>query len=250
MKKLSKSIIGLLSCSFLIASCDILSNDNPNFKIYEDGHFQYIHLCDNSKKQDKNDKSLVIVGFTESGMQQETLDIPSEINGYQVKRVGLFDEGGYMAGNHSRHVTCSENLKKLYIPSSIKKIEYFKGENVSLMICDEHTDLNYSFFGTDYKDIYLCSSRYKELNIQSTDIFSANINFNLNYQVEGLSKLFRIDNVENDDKITIPPKPVRDGYSFAGWYTEPDCTNIWDFNISPNIEDGHELVLYAGWNIN
>ena len=152
-----------------------------------------------------------------------------------------------MAGFHSRHVACSENLKKLYIPSSIIKIEYFKGENVSLMICDEHTDLNYSFFGADYKDIYLCSSRYKELNIQSTDIFSANINFNLNYQVEGLLKLYRVDNVEDDEKITIPPKPARDGYSFTGWYTEPECTNIWDFNESPNIEEGSELVLYAGW---
>ena len=107
--------------------------------------------------------------------------------------------------------------------------------------------MKYSFTFSHYKDIYLCSKRYKELNIQSNNIFSANVNFDLNYQAEGLSKLYRIDNVENDEKITIPPKPARDGYSFTGWYTEQECTNIWDFNESPSIEEGSELVLYAGW---
>ena len=78
-------------------------------------------------------------------------------------------------------------------------------------------------------------------------VFSANVSFELNFEAEGISKLYRIDNVENDGKLTIPPTPVREGFSFAGWYTEPECTNIWDFNVSPNIEDDHELVLYAGW---
>ena len=55
--------------------------------------------------------------------------------------------------------------------------------------------------------------------------------------------------VEDYEKITIPPTPVREGFSFDGWYTETECTNIWNFSISPNIEDGHALVLYAGWNI-
>ena len=246
MKKLSKNIIGLLSCSFLIASCDILSNDNPNFKIYEDGYFQYIHLCDNSKKQDKNDKSLVIVGFTESGMQQETLDIPNEINGYEVKRIGIFDEGGYMAGYHSRWVRCSEALRKLFIPSSIRYLECFEGKDVSLMICSDSVELGR--FDGSYKYAYLYSKVYKALDINSNCTFPANVSFEINYQADNISSLYRVDNVEDGEKITIPPKPVRDGYSFAGWYTEPDCTNIWDFNISPNIEDGHELVLYAGWN--
>lgn len=249
MKKLSKNIIGLLSCSFLLTACIDLSGRNPNFKIYEDGYFQYIHLCDNSKRQEQNDKSLVIVGFTESGLKQETLDIPSEINGYPVKRIGLLDQG-YPGSDFNRYVTCSATLRKLFIPSSVSYVQCFEGKEVSLMICDEYTDMDYSFTLSHYKDVYLYSKRFIDLNVKSNCIFSANVSFELNYQVEGLSKLYRIDNVENNDKITIPPKPVRDGYSFTCWYTEPDCTNIWDFNISPNIEDGHELVLYAGWNIN
>ena len=249
MKKLSKNIIGLLLCSFLIASCDILSNDNPNFKIYEDGYFQYIHLCDNSKRQDQKDKSLVIVGFTESGVEQETLDIPREINGYEVKRIGIKDEGAGI-GFHSRSVTCSEKLKKLYIPNTIKNIECFNGEEVSLMICDNFDEIERSMSAssTHFKRIYLPNKLFKDLDIKPNDsVFSANVSFELNFEAEGISKPYRIDNVENDEKLTIPPKPVREGNSFTGWYTEPECTNIWDFNESPNIEEGSELVLYAGW---
>lgn len=246
MKRPFKNIAGLLSCSFLLVGCDILSNDNPNFKIYESGYFQYIHVCDNSKHQDQKDKSLVIVGFTESGMQQETLDIPSEINGYEVKRIGIFDEG-YPSGFHSRYVTCSATLRKLFIPSSVSYIKCFEGKEVSLMICDEYTEMDYSFTFSDYKDVYLYSKRFKELNIESNCIFSANVSFELNYQTEGLSKIYRIDNVKDDERIVVPSEPIREGYLFTGWYKEQECANIWDFNESPNIEEGSELVLYAGW---
>lgn len=247
MKRLSKNIIGLLSCSFLLTACIDLSGRNPNFKIYEDGYFQYIHLCDNSKRQDQNDKSLVIVGFSESGMEQETLDIPSEINGYQVKRIGLSDHG-HPGAELSRHVKCSKKLNKVFVPSSVVSIQFFEGEDVSFMICDEFTAMEYKFTLSHFKNIYLYSKRFKELNLDSNYIYSANVSFEINYQADNISNLYRIDNVEDGEKITIPPTPVREGYSFAGWYTEPDCTNIWDFNVSPNIEDGHELVLYAGWN--
>lgn len=248
MKRPFKNIIGLLSCSFLLTACIDLSGRNPNFKIYEDGYFQYIHLCDNSKRQDQNDKSLVIVGFTESGMQQETIDIPAEINGYQVKRIGLIDHG-HPGAELSRHVVCGKALRKLFIPRSVSSIQLFKGEEVSFMICDEYTEMDYSFTLSHYKDVYLYSKRFKELNLDSNCIFSANVSFEINYQADNISNLYRIDNVEVGEKITIPPTPVREGYSFAGWYKEKECANIWDFNESPNIEDGHELVLYAGWNI-
>ena len=45
----------------------------------------------------------------------------------------------------------------------------------------------------------------------------------------------------------MPPKPERDGYSFTGWYTEPECNSIWDFSSVPLIEEGNTLILYAGW---
>lgn len=59
---------------------------------------------------------------------------------------------------------------------------------------------------------------------------------------------YRVDYVQQDETISMPPKPERDGYSFTGWYTEPECNSIWDFSSVPLIEEGNTLVLYAGWN--
>ena len=50
------------------------------------------------------------------------------------------------------------------------------------------------------------------------------------------------------DKGTTAEMPTvhRDGYSFAGWYTDPECTQVFDFSapVSDNI------TLYARWSQN
>lgn len=40
----------------------------------------------------------------------------------------------------------------------------------------------------------------------------------------------------------MPEEPVRDGYTFGGWYTDPDCVSPW--TTGPVSGD---LALYAGW---
>ena len=44
--------------------------------------------------------------------------------------------------------------------------------------------------------------------------------------------------------ITEPAEPVRTGYVFDGWYTEPECTNYWDF---VNDKVTGNTTLYADW---
>ena len=41
-----------------------------------------------------------------------------------------------------------------------------------------------------------------------------------------------------------PAEPVREHYSFLGWYTDEDCTQRFDFALTPITGD---LTLYAGW---
>ena len=50
--------------------------------------------------------------------------------------------------------------------------------------------------------------------------------------------------VEKDGLVTKPADPVREGYDFAGWYSEPGCVNAWDF-YADKVEQN--ITLYAKW---
>ena len=57
----------------------------------------------------------------------------------------------------------------------------------------------------------------------------------------------------------IPNSPTRDGYTFGGWYKEPECINTWDFTTDTipqtqydenEKEIYQETKLYAKWTMN
>ena len=87
-------------------------------------------------------------------------------------------------------------------------------------------------------------------------IVPANISLMFNYINNPNEGYFFVDLLEESGKLTKPPyDPKREGYTFAGWYKEPDCVNAWDFeNDVVEIqydEDGNriyeEICLYAKW---
>jgi len=53
--------------------------------------------------------------------------------------------------------------------------------------------------------------------------------------------------VEEDELLTEPTAPTKTGYTFAGWYKEPECTNPWDFDSDTLTAD---VILYAKWTTN
>ena len=50
--------------------------------------------------------------------------------------------------------------------------------------------------------------------------------------------------VQYNELVAAPAIPYRNGYIFAGWYTEPSCINPWDFDTGRVTND---LTLYAKW---
>ena len=50
--------------------------------------------------------------------------------------------------------------------------------------------------------------------------------------------------VEAGSLIPIPDAPVKDGYSFIGWYTDSACTTAWNIDIDRPTSN---MTLYAGW---
>lgn len=55
----------------------------------------------------------------------------------------------------------------------------------------------------------------------------------------------KIENVrvERNEKVKEPKAPVKEGYSFAGWYTDKDCTKAYDFDSKVTSS----FTLYAKW---
>ena len=43
--------------------------------------------------------------------------------------------------------------------------------------------------------------------------------------------------------VTKPTDPTREGYTFAGWYTDEACTKAYDFSVAVTAD----MTLYAKW---
>ena len=52
-------------------------------------------------------------------------------------------------------------------------------------------------------------------------------------------------NVPEDGNATEPTAPTRSGYTFAGWYTDQNCTDGNEYNFSTPVTG--DLTLYAKW---
>lgn len=72
----------------------------PVVTIRESGYFQYMIVGESTHIKNEDSDALIIVGFTDSGQEQETLDIPIEIDGHPVKRIGLTEQNFYYNNNH------------------------------------------------------------------------------------------------------------------------------------------------------
>ena len=48
-----------------------------------------------------------------------------------------------------------------------------------------------------------------------------------------------------DTKLSPPEEPVREGYSFAGWYSDPELTKEYHFATMP----AEDIIIYAKWEV-
>lgn len=234
MASLVFGVLFMLRCSF--------SDDDPEICSY--GDFLYIIVGENSRFQDPEDTSVAIVGFTNEGLEKEVLDVPREIDGRPVHYIGLRDEG-FLRGYDSRHVH-SENLRKIYIHDNIKELAYFYGSEVDVMSCSY--DFAVRFEGEVLVNkIYVYAAVYAA-NTYSEEFAPANVAFMNNYSLDVNGGYYRLDNIAAGEKIPVPPDPEREGYTFGGWYKEPECINEWDFDELPVVTENIEFRLYAKWN--
>lgn len=76
----------------------------------------------------------------------------------------------------------------------------------------------------------------------ATAIIVSNSGFTVKFDTDGGSYIPPVKAMYSE-KIT-PDEPVKEGWSFTGWYTDRECTE--SFDISADEITG-STVLYAGW---
>ena len=84
-----------------------------------------------------------------------------------------------------------------------------------------------------------------------------NVSYLFNYEGEPNAGYFFARGFEAGGKIeNTPYEPKREGYTFGGWYKEPECINAWNFDEdklpeAKQDEEGNaefvETKLYAKW---
>ncbi len=67
--------------------------------------------------------------------------------------------------------------------------------------------------------------------------------FRVLFDTQGGNFISPVTYLSYGDKITRPPVPTKDGYTFGGWYTDAGCTKEWSF--SSGITG--DMTLYARW---
>lgn len=235
---------------FILSSCKV---DLDNYVTKEDTNFCY----------KTNEDGTISLGSVNNDYSSSIVFAPYEIEGMIVRKLG-YDSGlgfgGYGYLHQSMKATdeySGYNLKKFYAPASINELNqgYLKyANNLQVFYCGEVLNLNIlagrdiAFYVPDeYYDNF-----YNTIDDKNKEIlYKANVSYNLNYENE--YKYYYVDNCNYDSMIeNIPPDPIREGYTFGGWFTETECLNQWIFDINelPTLNDGEwymETKLYAKW---
>ena len=81
---------------------------------------------------------------------------------------------------------------------------------------------------------------------------TANVSYMYNYEDAPHEGIYWIDDYDGSKIKFIPPAPIREGYTFLGWYKDEECTEKWDFDndLIPEKEyetkqdDGTEYKVY------
>ncbi|MBP5194246.1 MAG: InlB B-repeat-containing protein [Clostridia bacterium] len=248
-----------------LSGCSIF----PLIKDYEEmcaGDFRYIVVDDYEivNGKEKKCKSVAIVGFSWSGIESEVIDIPQKLDGKPVRYIGYQYRTSFAGRQYHLH---SDNLKKMYISENVSSIYteafYALRENgeepvFDVMLCavKNPSDLFYYSHGIIF---YLYRHVYEDMREEflakypdriedfESKYHRANVTFKNNYSDEVNGGYYRLDNVAPGETVPMPPAPERDGYAFIGWYTEAECVNAWNFDVSPELSEDSDFILYACW---
>ena len=234
----------ILTAAILMATTLMLSACSGCVRNEEWGYFTVKFYDDR--------ETAYITGLTELGKQQRFLVIPEEIDGVKVYTIGERPLLQMWSSLGSADI-CSDKLEKIYIPFSISIISGSFRNSPNLIKVFSITGEFVSGLEAPARNYYTNLAYLNDLTNAAQQIISrANVSYFYNYNIEENYGYYWIDDCDYGSKIEfIPPEPERKGYTFGGWYKEPECINKWNFetDVLPEErtginEEGEEEVVY------
>ena len=210
--------------------------------VYETEYFKY-----SVKVEDRVQKAFM-VGFTELGLEQTELIFPEEIDGIMVWGVG-YSQWNFYEDRYGYFV--SDKLEKLYFPFTYEQedwsnlatiwlenaycVQWYPERAATMYIPSKGTIIGYQLY----------QEKYANQNFLNDHHRVANVSYMYNYKGSPNDGWYWVDSYDETVITYIPPQPQREGYTFAGWYKEPECNTPWDFEKDVT---GKELVIEIGSN--
>ena len=81
------------------------------------------------------------------------------------------------------------------------------------------------------------------LLVAATVFIVSHNGFTVSFDTDGGSNIESVK-VMLSETVDIKEEPVKEGYTFTGWYTDRDCTESFDISTATVTTS---MTLYAGW---
>ena len=178
-----------------------------------------------------------IYGTTEEGNNKRFLVIPEYIDGVRVDVLGFRSLAGALDMSSYDSIACpridSSALEKIYFESPIN---FYPSFGDGYMKCPNLKKVMYPISNQRSNEIRGCAIYFPRLKYEKGSHgygkHPANISYYYNYEGAKDDGYYWVDDCDYGEKIEyIPKDPEREGYTFGGWYKEPECINEWDFEV-------------------
>lgn len=191
-----------------------------------------------------------IKGTTEKGNEKQFLVIPEFIEGVPVTALGYHHLAMLFASFGNTTLAPpeieSEVLEKIFCEGSIRANSWLgnreKRPNLTKVFYPNANDIIFGDNG--YVTYYLPRRIYEDGRPNERTFYAspANVSYYYNYENAETTEYYWIDDCDYGSKIEfIPPDPIREGYTFDGWYKESECINAWDFEVDTLPEEELEI---------
>lgn len=291
MNRFAKKIMSCIFAGVLFATCVFnLVGCKNEIKTSTDGTFKFFRLGDNQFYRGNKKDTYAIVGSCDE--LPEVLYIPAYHKGKEVSKIyyahtvgiGLRGYGLSMEGVKTAYIpyTCNLDegpyLDEPYARATTTFITCsIAAPNDNLITNVTH---NYLRYLKENDTVYFTNAVYENIRISAestpNSAFSivetsgcvyvehsgkmlkpANTAFMFNYENCPNGGYFFINDFEYGTTIeNTPYEPIRDNYTFGGWYKESTCINAWNFETDTLLQTTYddqgrefyqETKLYAKW---